>query len=181
MEPSTWFAFRTEPQKEFIAHAILNRAGFVSYTPIRQEYRFANRFARAKRKKTLKTFPLMVGYIFVALPPEALGWFCYYHKPECVYGVVGFAGAPVEIEHEIILAMAEEHGGIDYLAPDYERFMRTYKEFKPGDRVEIVDGALLGHQVVVEEIEGDQARAIIQMLGKEMQVAIPLMDLEAAE
>ena len=178
---STWFVFRTSPQKEFVAHEILKRAGFLSYTPRRQEYRFANRFARARRKKTLKTFPLMVGYIFVALPYEDLGWFCYYHKPNCIHGVVGFAGAPMAIEHRAVERMMAVHGDADHTAPDYQKFMRTHKEFKAGDNVEIMEGPLLGRSIVVEEIRGNKARAFIEMFGKTMQVNIPLMDLEAAE
>lgn len=180
-EPSTWFVFRTAPQKEFVAHEILNRAGFLSYTPRREEYRFANKYARAKRKKSIKKFPLMVGYILIALTPRQLGWFCYHHKPNCIHSVIGFAGVPMAIEHAIVERMAMEHGGTEHIAPDYQKFMRTHKEFSVGDNAEIMEGPMLGRSIVVEEIKGDKARAFIEMFGKPMRVEIPLMDLEYAE
>lgn len=179
--PETWFVFRTSPQKEFVAHEILKRSGFLSYTPRREEYRFANKYARAKRKKSIKQFPLMVGYILVALRPNQLGWFCYHHKPDCVHSVIGFAGVPVAIDHYIVERMAREYGGADHIAPEYQKFMRTHKEFAVGDNVEIMEGPFIGRSIIVEEIRGDKARSFIEMFGQQVEVNIDLMDLEFAE
>jgi len=52
----TWFALTTPPQKELVVERLLTQTGFATFVPTRKEWRFANRIARAKRRKTEKTY-----------------------------------------------------------------------------------------------------------------------------
>jgi transcription antitermination factor NusG len=181
----TWFIFRTAPQKELKSLDILENAGFIAYSPVREEYRYANKYARSKRKKSLNKFPLMVGYIFIAMDHTQLGWFFMQRKHfglfDCVKSVVGIAGVPVSIEHSTVQSLIQDHGGGKHIAPENYRFMHTHKEFDVGDIVKVIDGPFRDREIIVSEISGKMLTAYINMFKIAHKVDIPTDYCEALD
>jgi transcription antitermination factor NusG len=173
----TWFIFRTAPQREIIADKILKRVGFEAYTPVRREYRFANRYARHRKEKTLKKFPLMVGYVFIQLKRNQIGQLFANRSRfglfDCVKSVVGVGGRPFDINDEIMQNLIAFHKN-RHRAPGSYRHMNTHKEFEVGDTVRVVEGPFREFDVVVEEIDGGALTVFFDAFGRVNKTTMPV-------
>lgn len=167
----TWYAFRTEPQKEFATQEIVNRRGLRAVVP--HEWRFI-RSSNARRKARSKIYPYLIGYIFIEFerPPN------WYHmfSMRCLKSVVGFGGQPTPIPQDGIDRLMKLTGqSVPHL-----RSANTRLAFVTGDTVRVSDGALRGWEGRVEGVSGKHARMIFEMLGALREIDIPIETLEAA-
>lgn len=178
-----WFVVVVPPQKELAAERILGKEGFATFVPVRREYRYANKIARAQGRKTERRFALMPRYLFLGMGAGTPGWdrvVCY----RLVQGIIGHEGRPLEVPHDTchgqpgLRDLMWRHNAGDFNAPGYQRYMETHREFGPGDDVLAIDENLKGK--VIEIIE-DRARVELPFFGAYRVVEVGLANLRAAE
>jgi len=185
-----WYAFLVPAQKEYTAAHILTRRGAVTYVPTHTRFRRRNRYAKRKEEFA---FPVAPRYVFAGFrhPPE---WYWLFQLP-LILAVVGINGTPKSMLNNKLaefmgatpngkLKLAEGERSIEVegrrplRAPKEQRHMRTHREFKAGDEVDIVDGAYRDRKVIVREITGHMAKILMPLFGAEREVEVPLENLE---
>lgn len=168
----TWYAFRTEPQREFAAQEIVNRHGFRAIVPY--EWRIVRRSRHAK-KKDHKVYPKLVGYLFVETqhPPNWYQMFCMH----CLRSVVGFDGQPTPIPEVAIERLLREQG--ESMPHTLSRNTRR-ASIMPASHVIVRDGPFRGFEGNVEAINGAAAELLLHIFNTSTPVSVPLDNLEAA-
>jgi transcription antitermination factor NusG len=169
-----WYALLVPPQKEFIAQRILHAKGLPTFVPVERKWRRKNKFTKTKE---LKTYALAPRYVFIGFRLGERLWFDLFNM-HVISGVVGLHGVPKEIPNEAMVSLISRYAN-GLVAPDVQRFMRTRREFKAGDKVEIVEGPFAGHKVNVQEIVGSKATIVLELFGTEKNVSVGLDILEA--
>jgi transcription antitermination factor NusG len=144
-----WAVIQTEPAREAVAVAYLERAGFPTYLP--------------RIKEAHRIVPLFGGYAFLRIHES---WYAAEH---CI-GVVRLlrdADRPARVRDEVINAIkAQERGGLVRL-PKKPRLMI-------GQRVTITNGALQGYAGIYQGMSSKaRERVLLQMLGQSVLVALP--------
>lgn len=171
-----WFALIVPPQKEFVAQKILRRYGLRTFVPVRREWRRRNKFSK---EKELRKFPLTPRYLFAGFDQGVPLWFNLFNLP-VISGVVGIADEPMPIPVAAMCEFITKTGG-GMNAPEVQKFMRTHREFKVGDLVEIVDSPFDGLKVPVHSIEGNRAKVVLELFGGQVDsIEIALDKLVAA-
>jgi len=168
----TWYALCVPPQKEFAAQEILTRRGIASFCPFESVWRQKSRYTR---EKELRHYPVMPRYVFAGFEAEP-SWFHIFSIP-LIRAVVGFNNEPAKI-HDMGKFIGRFRNGLK--RAEQEKFMRTHREYQAGDLVTIVEGALSGRSVVVENIARGHAFFRMEMFGAEMVLNLPIGSLEAA-
>lgn len=167
----TWFALKTEPQKEFAAVRILQRLGYTVFLPIEDKTR---RSRGRVRKRFVVTYPMMRSYVFCHFdghPP----WFRI-ARLNVIIGVVGFDGRPAAIPDLAIVKLMATSGQ----SIPHRRSVNTHKALKTGDMAEIISGQFFGQIVPVTGLRGQKAKIMLELFGTKREVDIPLSSLEAA-
>ena len=161
-----WYAYTTEPQKELKAQEILTRLGFRVALPVETKKRRVSR--HAKKTITYKK-PLLVGYIFVDIPPH-IPWSdpLYYYVCRTIVGV---DCEPVAIDGEAIERLLDV-ANVEHVEP--------VCRFKQGDSVKMMSGPLMGLPMRVHRVRGKEATALFKMLGCDREVFINLDNVVAA-
>lgn len=163
------YAFRVAPQKELAAVDILNRRGFQAFTPVEQRWR---RRSASRHDKSAKTYPMMVGYIFVRFetPYEWPALFNF----SMVKSIVGFGGEVARFSDRQIAQLKEISGCTiaHKLSIDTRR-----KSFAAGDIVRVDRKPV---EVKIEEVRGERARVIFALLGSTREQWVPVHRLERA-
>lgn len=182
-----WYALTVTPRREFEAADRLTRCkvGEV-YVPMRKVYRRANRYVKAKR---LRNFAILPGYVFIGADAGPVDWYRAL-STRWVRGVVGVDGQPLEVP---LTERAGDRSGIgqlkereqrgEFTAWGPERHMRSNREFKVGDTVEVITGPLAAGShpyVKVLTITDEEAEVLATFLGGERVVRLRLETLEAA-
>ena len=171
-----WYILKVEPQKEFAAVEIIEKRGAMSFVPVELKHPRQSRYRRraVDKKAEPKKYPIYPGYVFAAfngiLPMRQLA------RLYVVKGVVGLDGYPYEVPHSIIDKLKEQSG---------KTFRRKstpnpHKSFDVGESVEITGGPFEGHTLPIVGISGKMAEFLVQFMGKEQKVRVPLNFLEAA-
>lgn len=166
-----WYCLRTAPQKEIaLAEILRDQFGLSTFCPIETRWR---RVPGTVRKRRPVTYAMLPRYMFVRCdyPWEIIRA----HRHRGIQGVVGIDGRPAPISEQAIERLIRISGT---LVPTNTAPIR--RSFNVGDQVEIVSGPFRGHLVPIESINGRAARVLMQMLGGETEVEIPLDQLEAA-
>lgn len=176
-----WFALTVPPQREKAVNGILQNAGFATFLPVRREFRYANRVQRMKRKKKLESFPLIPGYVFVGMNEHTPGWWNIL-RFGIITGIIGHDGRPVEIPSDesargLGKLMADDSAG-RYNAPGVHAHMKTFKEFRVGDRVLTEDRLFEGRVI---EMRDTRAKVMVEIFGTTRYADIAIDRLEAAE
>lgn len=170
-----WYALRTPPQKEFAAQDILTERGIVTFCPSDRRWR---RHSRYTRTKELKSYPLLVRYVFAGFIPGVPAWFDLFSLP-IIQGCVGVDGEPSRIDNASMERLIRKYrNGLQ--RPNEERFMRTHAEFKAGDLVKVCEGPFEGMVVPVIEISDHMAMLQVDFLGTGRRIKIDAYSLEAA-
>lgn len=167
-----WYAFRTEPQKEFAAQEIVNRHGYRAIVPY--EWRMVRR-SRHVKKKTYNVYQHLIGYVFVEFkhPPN---WYEMFSM-RCLKSVVGFGGVPMPIPQagiDRLVSLTNMH------VPHVHSRNTRRASFMPGDTARIADGPFKGLEGRVEAVKGKHARMAFEMLGCVREVDVPIETMEAA-
>lgn len=183
----TWYALKVLSQKEFVAQAMLKERGLLTYVPVRKEWRHKNRYDKARMKKVLVSYPQAYGYVLVGFTDRQMApgnipyWLRLFSIP-VIRGVVGIEleRKPVALDHASLIELSKRFpNGMQ--RPDHEAFMRTHREFKPGDTVTNPNGPFDGHMLKVISIKGMKTKAIAQLFGAEHEVTLNAFDLEPVE
>ena len=182
---------------EFALTQILERAGFPIYTPYRVEMRYRNKFDRARRQnKRERDFPLIVGYIFIRIEGERQ-WGELFRRG-LVRCLMGLNGALYSFSDRWIAEKQRSFGRhwakrtedeiengrkfeTENIAPGYQAFMDTFKEFEVGDTACFRFGTLAGQEVKVTEILDTKARIMFKLFGIDQEQLVPIIELEKAE
>lgn len=171
---------------EFALTEILERIGFEIYTPFRSEWRYRNKFDRArKQKKQKRFFPLIVGYIFIRIEGDKQ-WNELFRRG-LVRCLMGLNGSLYSFPDDWMGSKRETFGGhigtaapTQFEAPDYEAYMDTFGEFEAGDTAQFRVGTLVGQEVKVTEILDTQARVMFRLFGIDQEQLVSLIDLVKA-
>ena len=184
-----WYAVRVPPRHVkfhadksgefyFPAERMMKRLGLEVFFPTMQLWRWRNKFAK---EKTLISYPLIAPYVFV-LTGAIEDWLRLFTLD---YGraVVGDGERPQEIPASKIDWLREKHAEGQWRAPDAEKFMQTYGEYKEGDEVFPERGVYAGRRIRVGKFNLETRRAEIKlvMFGAERVAEIPLSDLVKAK
>jgi transcriptional antiterminator RfaH len=128
-----WYALRSKPRKEMLASALLTRAGLEVYLPQTQR--------RAQRGEAPISEPYFPGYLFGRLDPHCGDIRLASYTPG-IRCVVSFGGEPHPVPEQVVITIREglaRQQGYPGLAP-----------FRPGDRVRIVEGPLVGIEAIFD-------------------------------
>lgn len=164
----TWIILKTLPPQftrcfEFSVRAELIADGYDAIVPERMRYR-----VNAKGAKVPRVTPLIPGYVFAKVPPDAIS---YVKRIHGVRGVVEFGGAfgtltEAEVRALRIMGEREDSGP-------------TKSRFKAGQRIRMKRGAWAELQGLIVKLNGGKARVEVEMLGKRHQVMVDEKALEA--
>lgn len=147
--------------------ALLRRAGFRVFRPVRKDWRIKNAYAK---KKTLVPVAVMPGWLFIGWEEGAARW----HEPREMgivtsYGAVD--GAPLRIGMGDMVRLMEIYGGKD-VAPADLRYMRRGCEYAVGDTCRVDVGPFEGVSVRVEEIAGATVKVLMDALGGAVRASL---------
>jgi transcription antitermination factor NusG len=171
-----WYAVIVKSGKEFITHRIFNRVCEGVYMPMQRRWRRKNRYCRDKVKIAYAAIP---GCMFIGFQQGRENWYTLFRKINSLRAVVGVAGRPVAVTGQCLADFLDRNKG-NFDVADDEQFMRTYHEFKIGDRVQIVEGPFDGHVVEVQNINNGKAHILLDLFGVPQDVEIYLDKLEKA-
>ncbi len=158
----------------FLPEHLLRRAGFEVFLPVKKVLRRKSRFSH---EKVLVSHPLLVDWLFVSWPvgenrwPDLMGL-------DVVTGVMGTGGRPVKIPPASVMRLMRQWGG-GQMSPECHRYLKTGCEFAAGDTVRVAGGPLDGQEVRVVDTAGPSVRALLNILGGEIEVEIRSDLLEA--
>lgn len=154
-------------ERVFLPEHLLRRAGFEVFLPVKKVLRRKNRFSP---EKVLVSQPLLVDWMFVGWPVGECRWHDLMEL-DVVTGVMGTGGRPVEIPPARVMRLMRQWGG-GQLSPECHRYLKTGCEFAAGDTVRVVAGPLDGQEVRVVDVSGPSVRALLNILGSEVEVKI---------
>lgn len=169
-----WLIFLTRPQQEHRVAEQLQALGLATFLPVQWLWRRRSRNAKAKE---LIPYPLMPRYVLAGLielpPPLLLIW----QRTDAAKILCTKSGTPLELppgEVERLRRLSD-----DFRPADHERHMRARAEYREGDMVRVVYGALEGHEARVEKITDRHARIMHRLFGRDVASTVPLDMLEA--
>jgi transcription antitermination factor NusG len=173
--PLRWYILRVEPQKEFPAEQIIDKRGAISFVPVEEKFPRLSRHSRKRDKAAEpKRYPIFPGYVFAGfhgtIPMRELA------RLYVIKGVVGLEGRPYEVPGDIIEGLKKLSGK----TLPRRSSPNPHKSFDVGETVEITGGPFEGWSLPIVGISGKMAEFMVQFMGKEQKVKVPLAFLEAA-
>ncbi|CRL13436.1 transcription termination/antitermination protein NusG [Phaeobacter italicus] len=161
-------------QRVFVPELVLQKAGFEVFLPVKREWQ---RISRFRPEKELRSRPAMEGWLFVGWP-AGQARFHELMALDVVAGVMGAGGQPVRISDAKVRFLMRKFGG--------SRKRRRNSDvdeprFAAGDLVRVEAGPLEGQQFVLLDVTGGSARAVMTLLGKDVEVELEQEFLTAAQ
>ena len=161
-------------QRVFVPELVLQKAGFEVFLPVKREWQ---RISRFRPEKELRSRPAMEGWLFVGWPAGQ----ARFHELlalDVVAGVMGAGGQPVRISDAKVRFLMRKFGG--------GRKRRRNSDvdqprFAAGDLVRVEAGPLEGQQFALLDVTGGSARAVMTLLGKDVEVELEQEFLAAAQ
>ncbi len=161
-----WFVAQTQPGKETLSQAHLERQSFPSFLPV---YLKTIRHAR-QEKEVLR--PLFPGYIFVEIDPERDQW-------RSINGTRGISALltqdnkPIPVPLPIIQQLQNEQKETGAISLD------ALGLFKIGEKVRLTEGAFEDQVAVISALsDKDRAKVLLQFMNRTIEVEAPLTTLE---
>ncbi len=155
-----WYVVHTQVNGEERAQLNLERQGFEVYLPRYLKHRrHARRVERVKR-------PLFPRYLFVRFDPERAQW----RSINGTFGVahlVSHGSKPIPVPDQIVTAIGARHDadGLVVLHPA--------DSFRPGQKLEIVDGPFAWHTGVFQRLnDNDRVVLLLDLLGRQVSVTV---------
>jgi transcriptional antiterminator RfaH len=157
-----WYAVHTQPKGEGKALDNLARQGFEAYLPLYSKKR------RHARRTDYVPAPLFPRYLFVNMDTEASRW----RSIRSTYGVVHLVchgDSPIALPDgvvETLKARTDEKGFVQMDLP---------LPFKPGEKVEVLDGPLKNLTGIFQSLSDDQrVIVLLEMLGRPVTVRLAI-------
>ena len=163
----SWYLVVTKPQSEFKAQENLLRQGYEIYFPLVQTS------CRRNGKIVNRTEAFFPRYLFINLNKETDNW-APIRSTFGVAGLVRFGGVPAVVPEKMVanLKSNENEFGLQSLEK---------KELKLGDKVEIIDGPLVGHKAVYQRMKStERVSVLLDIVGKNTKVTLSINELEVA-
>lgn len=168
-----WFCVTVTPQKETLVSQQLMERGVDTFIPINIRWRKKNRTTREKVPMPFVAFP---GYLFIGHTSSIFPW-GQVSQLDHITGAIGFNGYPRQLNLDSIGKFLGKFR--EGLEPDkVERNMRSNREYKTGDRAEVMSGQYKGHVVEVSSIQGRTAKFEIELFNRIVFATIDSFDLE---
>lgn len=163
----SWYLVVTKSQSEFKAQENLLRQGYEIYLPLVQTSR------RRNGKNVKRTEAFFPRYLFISLDKETDNW-SPIRSTIGVAGMVRFGGMPAQVPDSLVanLKKNENEFGLQII---------DIKEFKNGDKVEIIDGPFEGYKAVYQKMKStERVSVLLDIVGKNTQVTLSIHELEIA-
>lgn len=163
-----WYLVFTKPNHENIAELNLKRQDFHIYLPLLKQHK------RRRNLYQLVTEPLFPRYLFIYLNSTIDDWSKIRSTRGCV-SLVRFGATPARVPDHLIERLKEEEDS--RLNPSTATL-----EFKPGDRVRVVDGLLADYEGIVETKNSQQRVTLLLTIaeGHTRRVNLSLHQVKAA-
>lgn len=161
----SWYLVLTKSQSEFKAQENLLRQGYETYLPLTQTS------TRRNGKSIKRTNVFFPRYLFISLDKETDNW-APIRSTIGVAGMVQFGGLPAVVPDYIVdkLNKNENELGLQIIEE---------KELKPGDKVDIIDGAFEGYKAIYKQMKSaDRVSVLLDIVGKNTQVILGIHELE---
>ena len=157
-----WYVIHTLPRGEEIALVNLQRQGFNAFLP-----RY-HRTRRHARKMEVVLSPLFPRYLFIELNIEIDRWLAVNSTRGVAY-IVRQKDRPTPIPTGIIEEL-KKRATKEEVVP-----LSSLEIFKRGATLEILEGAFAGYTGIYEKMaEGERVQLLLNLLGSEAKVSIPL-------
>ena len=164
---TSWYVVHTHQGTERLAEGHLKRQGFDTYLPL------CLKITRHARRVAEITVPLFPRYIFVAIDIAAHRW----HSINGTFGVnhlVSMGERPVALPEGVVdeIRARETNDGPVKLVQQLP--------FKKGEAVNITGGALADQVGLFQRLnEKDRVSVMLDMLGRKLEVTVPLQTISA--
>ena len=161
-------------RRVFLPEHLLKRAGFEVFLPVKKVWRIKNRFTKEKH---LVSVPLLADWMFVGFPvasdlfsSDAPGW-TKLMELDVVAGVLGTGGRPIQMSDAKVMRLMRQFGD-GRLHPDVRQRIASRRTVGVGDTARVVAGPFEGQAVRVIDVSGKTAKAMLSVLGGDIQVEI---------
>jgi len=172
-----WYLVQVPSGRETMVAELMRNHGHQAIVPVVRCWRLANRYAR---RKSEREFALMSRYIILGFGHDDPMGFDDLRRFSFVHSVASDGGGYEQMSRFDLIQFVKFLGTSTWTVDNAQRFMRTGREFKAGDRVEVLSGSLMGWAVTVKRIDGDVAEFEAPMLGRLMTVRLPIAILGKA-
>lgn len=175
-EGRKWYALKTVPQREFTARDRLRQYAAVEcFVPT--EYKYPRPRGSREVDKTAKPrrYPYFPGYLFAAFEAHEGVPLHRFADFGLVLGVVGFGGVPMPLPAPAIAMLQQMGETVPHRAAP-----SPHKSFAVGQTVEVCRGAWADRTMPIVGIDAKMARFLIQFMGTEQLVQVPLEFLRDA-
>ena len=132
-----WYLVFTKPNHENLAKINLQQQGFNIYLPLLQQHK------RRRNIYQVVTEPLFPRYLFINLHSEGDDWSKVRSTRGCI-SLVRFGMLPARVPDDLVTKLKQDEQTRSVSEID------TTPEFKPGDKVQIIDGLLANYEGIVE-------------------------------
>lgn len=165
---TNWYVAYTQSSKEVIAYQNLIEQGFEAYLP-----RF-KKIRRHARKVDEVLAPLFPRYIFVGMNLDNAQWRSVNGTRGVSHLLCTSENNPAEIPTHVIKAMKSQEIS-DGIVP-----VTSLSVFEVGDKVRVLEGAFKDQMAVFEKLDdANRVRLLLNFLGREMNVSLPVYAVEA--
>lgn len=169
-----WRKVKGTGTRVFLPEHLLKRAGFEVFLPVKKVLRIKNRFTKEKH---LVAVPLLADWMFVGLPiveneygRGVPGWKTLMEM-DVVAGVMGTGGRPIQMSDAKVMRLMRQFGS-GRVSSEVKRRVAARRVFGVGDTARVVDGPLEGQNVRIVDIAGQTAKAMLNILGGDIEVEI---------
>jgi transcriptional antiterminator RfaH len=156
----SWYVAQTHPHAETKASAHLQRQGYSVYLP-----RYLKRRSHARRTEFVPA-PLFPGYLFVMIDLFAQRW----RSIQSTIGVsrlVCSGEEPAILPTAVISALQNRHDDAGFVQFD------PRPRFRPGDKIQVVDGAFATCLGLYEGLaDRERVAILLDLLGRKVRVVL---------
>lgn len=156
-----WYLVFTKPQQEKIAKINLEHQGFRIYLPLIKQYK------RQKNLYQIVIEPLFRRYLFIFLKQNIDDWSKIRSTRGCL-SLVRFGALPARLPDKLIEQLQHDEE-IRLTDPDEKTCL-----FKPGDKVEIIDGLLKGYEGIFNTTHNQDRVSILLNIAETYSCSISL-------
>lgn len=167
-----WFIIEVKTGKEDVARMVCRAKGFGTCLPMR---RVKYRTRRQEMGRTVRSFPVLSGYLFIGMSRDTPGW-PELMEPGFMLGVVGISDMPYRLDKCVIDRFLQRYESAYYQRSALSD-LPVLPDFKVGDHVKVLAGPFEGHVIPVKKMKQQQAVVVARVLGKDCEIAMRLDDL----